>query len=211
MNRFNKLFNYQNILEHIQEAGTIDENIFGGKQGGYFISQVPEELAALMQWLIEYKHTSFGNYLELNAESGGFTQALTEFIDINNIKIVDDNHLPISKIRSQIIQNHYDEAICDPSSPACRKALRKWGLKYDLVHLYGHNSFEEMQETTFIIKDFMADGGLLVLTNTKVLKEVRRWDRKLKNWAMNEFTHIKTIKNNGKHSGISVYQYQHHI
>ena len=205
--KINKLFNYPNILEHILEAGTIDESVFGGKKGGYFISQVPEELSALIYYLLEQGINSVENFLDLNSESGGFIQIMSEFIDIENIRVIDTNHLPISQHRKNIIKNDYEEFIGEVSNPKCKRAIKNWGLMYDIVHIYGRNNYDKLREETFLAKDVLKDQGLLIITNTKSLSDVKRWHKELQNFAMPDFKHLKTIKNLDKKSGISIYAY----
>lgn len=189
--------NFYHIKKYVMGVGSSNVALFGGeKEGGYYIQQIPDEITAFIIYLLDNKANHFENYLEIGSASGGFTRLLSDFIQLDNVYIIDNNGWPTYRVRPLLLKDlNVTEFIGDSHGTPCRKALRQWGKKFDLIHIDGDHSYDGVMQDTFIAKDFLKDGGYIVYHDVEGVPEVKRWYHDLLSGAMPEFKHVNTIIN----------------
>lgn len=80
-------FSRQEIEDYINQVGSDETGFFGGNYiGGYYLQQHPPEFA---DFLYKYRGTDINNYVEIGVAAAGFTRILSEFMNINNMYLID--------------------------------------------------------------------------------------------------------------------------
>jgi hypothetical protein len=166
------------ILEHLVEraetAGSDHLPLFGGRfEGGYYLQQVPEELARLICVLAA--HSPFQTCLEIGTASGGTTRFIREFVKIEKTVIIDDGkhvRFPIWTSQNRRHVQGLTEFIGDSHSAEARQFLCTLGTRFDLVAIDGDHSAEGVLADWQLVQPFLADGAIVWFHDTRCVPGV---------------------------------------
>jgi predicted O-methyltransferase YrrM len=188
---------FPNILEYVKEVGTDNIGAFSGNhEGGYYLQQVPHEITAFITYLIDNGLTSFENYLEIGSAAGGLTRLLSDFIELQNVYIIDNNEHDTHRARRTLLYElNPTEFVGDSHSRLCWRTMCGWDKKFDLVHIDGDHSYEGVMEDTILVSRHLKDGALVMLHDIRgqYCPGVIKWYDELVDGAMPEFEHVKSF------------------
>lgn len=213
---------YETILERIRDAGSDSIHIFGGLYvGGYYLQQVPTELAELILWLTSWRGIAGDSprrYLEIGAASGGLARILDDFLHFETILVIDDNR-HIQAWRRPWILTRSTEYHGDSHGEGCRLWLAEQcpdaGL--DLVVIDGDHTRKGVEADTRLVLPHLAPGGLVVFHDRVAFEyerlslEVRAtigvggWIAQLELGAIPQLSHVLSI---GQTLGLDVFEHR---
>jgi len=173
---------FDRVRELIRQSGTDDLSYFGSSythQGGLSLQQNPDEFAALICFLKEYRDQrgQFVNYMEIGSASGGACLLLNRELNIGNTFSLDDATHPRAleqKANFQQIAN-LRQFIGDSHSPEAREFLvNNLEGKLDLAFIDGDHSYDGVRKDFYLTLQFCRPGTLIIFHDTVACEGVRK-------------------------------------
>jgi hypothetical protein len=167
------MITFDEALEKVLAAGSDDLGYFGGRYvGGYFLQQIPTEMAMLLVWLAHHVD-GHPRLLEVGSASGGMARMLDDVIGCQSIHVVDDNKHRRAPSRPGILPTAV-EFIGDSHSPEAAAFVRDRG-PFDLAIVDAGHEYDDVAADTRMAYDSIAPGGLLIFHDFVACEGVRRW------------------------------------
>ena len=108
---------FEDIKKHVIASGSDNVGTFGGEyRGGAYVQQHPDEIAEVLEFLLNAK-PGYENMLEVGSAAGGNAKMFCEILNIKNLLIIDDNQHLMHTVRSENLKNiNYEEYIGNSQS-----------------------------------------------------------------------------------------------
>lgn len=209
---------YEEILNHVLNAGSNSLYVFGGKfEGGYELQQDPDDITS---FLFDYQGKEVENFIEIGVAAGGNTRIMCDFLNIKNVYTMDlDEHPSINSpnnpnAREKNFQNlkisgERKSFYGDSHSENALQWLNEQGVKFDIAFIDGDHTFDGIKMDTELIIPFMKENGLLIYHDTIIDVGSLEFDKKLKTGLFPQLKLVKDYTSNNRTSkGISVYRYE---
>jgi hypothetical protein len=194
------------ILRHIQEAGTGAGGFGGTWIGGYHAEQVPEELAPTIEFALGHLEDLSPrpwNYLEIGAAAGGTARLMNDFFHFDRLHIIDDNQLPKHVHRKQNVPQAV-EWVGNSHSKECEQAVVDWGMKFDVIFIDGDHSYHGVMADTYLALQCANVPALFIFHDILCCDGVKRWCGELRE---GELKGLRFLCEHGDRLGLGVFQW----
>jgi hypothetical protein len=211
------------ILDCVLSAGSENTDLFGGKfTGGYELQQSPNEIAALIDYLIGLEGffedgNFFADYLEIGCCGAGLTRLMNDIFDFLSVTVVDLGVEESFKNKFEeninaIEQNktYVNKFIGNSHGKSCKTFLENCAKKidWDLVVIDGDHSYDGALADTDLVLSLVDSGCLIVYHDTAqdFHEGPVRLVNELKNGLRNQMKHIQDFVDSGKPIGLSLFK-----
>lgn len=169
------------IHSEIEDFGSDSLKVCGGKfEGGIYLQQVPDEVARLINYLIDHTEGSLDNVLEIGSASGGMAFLLHHYLNTKQTVIIDDNKHKRHKERKRILKDvPYIEFIGDSHSEEAFKFVRNLGLYFNIIIIDGDHSYEGVKKDTEMYFRFSDYQQFVVYHDIVACPGVKKYFREL--------------------------------
>jgi predicted O-methyltransferase YrrM len=160
---YKSMFDIQDIKEEIKKLGSDSVKMFDGQfEGGIYLQQNLDEISETIDFLLKNNH-KFENLLEVGAAAGGNSKVFSLFLNIKNIRIIDDNNHSKHIYRKEVLKNlDVEEFVGNSQSKEAFEWIKNKNEKYDIVYIDADHSYEGVKNDINNYYKFVKNGGFII-------------------------------------------------
>lgn len=179
--------NLTEIKNYILLQGSESIPVCGGNfEGGIYLQQYPDEIAEVLNYLLQSK-SKYSNMLEVGSAAGGNSKVFSEILSIPKLYIVDDNNHPRHGYRPSTLKGlDYIEYIGNSQTQEAKNWVNNLNTKFDIVYIDADHSFDGLYKDMQNFIQFVANDGYVVLHDTLVCEGVVRAAEKAGEFGLKE-------------------------